>query len=63
MTTHTLRLLAVCSAVIALLSIAVFSVWSYPDWMWLPLFLGTMVGGATALVASAELTRRLFVSP
>ncbi len=64
MTTHTLRLVAVCGAVIAVLSVAVASVWSYPEWMWFPLFFGMVAGVAIAVVAAAELLRRrLFVVP
>jgi len=60
MTTSTLRLVAMSSAAIVLVSIVIATAWSgYPSWMWYVLApIGTFAAGATAVVSTAVLVRR-----
>ena len=64
MTTPTVRLVAMCSAAIVIVSIITSTLWQdYPSWMWYLLApVGVFAAGATALISAGVLVRRRLFS-
>ena len=64
MTTPTVRLVAMCSVAIVIVSIITSTLWQdYPSWVWYLLApVGVFAAGAIALISAAVLVRRRHLS-
>jgi len=64
MTTPTVRLVAMCSVAIVIVSIITSTLWQdYPSWLWYLLApVGVFAAGATALISAAVLVPRRHLS-